>query len=60
MYIYHSYIQQISSLFEPDFGVSPHLTQTPTTVRGKYLEGENMGEFGKFVAICQIFTLQMS
>ena len=29
-------------------------------VLGKYLEGENIGEFGKFVAICQIFTLQMS
>ena len=28
-----------------------------TTARGKYLEGENIGEFGKFVAICQIFIL---
>ena len=31
-----------------------------TTIRGKYLEGENIGEFGKFVAIRRIFTLQMS
>ena len=30
------------------------------TVRGKYLEGENIGEFGEFVAIHEIFTLQMS
>ena len=30
------------------------------TVRGKYLEGENVGEFGEFVAIRQIFTLQMT
>ena len=27
---------------------------------GKYMEGENIGEFGKFVTIRQIFTLQMS
>ena len=31
-----------------------------STVCGKYLEGENIGEFGEFVAIRQIFTLQMS
>ena len=30
------------------------------TIRGKCLEGENIGEFGEFVVICQIFTLQMS
>ena len=30
------------------------------TIRGKYLEEENIGEFGEFVAIYQIFTLQMS
>ena len=30
------------------------------TVHRKYLEGENIGEFGEFVAIRQIFTLQMS
>ena len=30
------------------------------TVRGKYLDWENIGEFGEFVAIRQIFTLQMS
>ena len=28
------------------------------TVRGKYLEGENIGEFGEFVANRQIITLQ--
>ena len=36
------------------------ITDPEHTVRGKYLEGENIGEFGKFVAFCQIFTLQMS
>ena len=30
------------------------------TIHGKYLEGENIGKFGEFVAICQIFTLQKS
>ena len=34
--------------------------QSLHTVRGKYLEGENIGEFGKFVAIRQNFTFQMS
>ena len=29
-------------------------------VRGKYLEEENIGEFGEFMGIRQIFTLQMS
>ena len=33
---------------------------TYSTVRSKYLEGENIGEFGEFMAICQNFTLQMS
>ena len=27
------------------------------TVRRKYLEGENIGEFGKFIVIHQIFNL---
>ena len=30
------------------------------TVRGKYLEGENIGEFGEFMVSRQIFILQMS
>ena len=30
------------------------------TVQGKYLEEENIGELGEFVAIRQIFTHQMS
>ena len=37
-----------------------NVTKVICTVRGKYLEGENIGEFGKFMVICQIFTLQMS
>ena len=37
------------------------------TVRGKYLKGENIGEFDKFVSICQVlpskcpsFTIQIA
>ena len=33
--------------------------QNVTTVRGKYLKGGNIGKFGEFMAIRQIFTLQM-
>ena len=37
-----------------------HLGVECHTVHGKYLEGENIGEFGEFVSIRQIFIFQMS
>ena len=49
-----SHIQTFTLLAQKDWPSTWH------TVRRKYLEGENIGEFGEFVAIRQIFTLQMS
>ena len=47
---------RVRNFIVPAFEV---LTCLHYTVCGKYLEGENIGEFGDFVAIRQTFTLQM-